>query len=76
MQMRRGVHLLKELYLLGEEEGQLLDKATQTGDRHQVEGVATDHRKLTAKTRGNFKEMGAGCRLRSSKATFNRDHRR
>lgn len=74
--MKKGVHLLKELYLLGEEEGQLLDKVTQTGDRHQVEGVAMDHRKLTAKTQGNFKEMGAGCRLHSSKATFNRDHRR
>lgn len=76
MQMRREAHLQKELHLLGEEEGQLLDKVTQTRDRHQVEDVAMNHRKLTAKTQGNFKEMGAGCRLRSSKATFNRDRRR
>ena len=76
MQMRKEAHLLKELHLLGEEEEQLLDKVTQTRDRHQVEGVAMDHRKLMAKTQGNFKEMDAGCRLRSSNATFNRDHRR
>jgi hypothetical protein len=41
--MRREIHLLKELHLLGEEEGQLLDKVTQTRDRHQVEDVAMDH---------------------------------
>jgi len=73
--MRREAHLLKELHLLGEEEGQLLDKVTQTRDRHQVEDVAMDHQKLTAKTQDNFEEMGARCHC-SSKATFNRDHRR
>ena len=76
MPMRREAHLLKERHLLGEEEGQLLDKVTQTRDRHQVEDVAMDHQKLTAKTQGNFKEIGAGCHLYSRKVTFNRNHRR
>lgn len=73
--MMREVHLLKELHPLRGEEEELPDKATQTRDRHQAEDAAMDHSITTAKTQGNFKEMGVGCRLRSSKAILNKDYR-